>query len=180
MKRGLIVRLIDVVFILLMGFITASDIIRKTQIKIPDQTKTGNPPPGERPLLLRIAVRPTREINDATLKQILAQLRSKGKRSASEIDKKTQKELSEQFLKYIVKAGATEDAKEDSMFTVSELETYIIGVKNQCDKENKKLVVAIIPHPRSMVQGTVNIFDICRRYRIEYTFRYFPETEEDV
>lgn len=176
MRSGMIIRLIDVVFILLMGFITASDIIQKTQIKIPEQTTTGNPPPGERPLLLRISVRPTREIGDATLQLIMAQLKSKGKKAASETHKKTQKQLSEYFLKYILKAGASEDAEEDSVFTNAALENYIVGVKNQCDLENKKLVVAIIPHPRSMVQGTVNIFDICRRYRIEYTFRYFRES----
>ena len=59
MKGGIIVRLIDVVFILLLGFISASDIVQKTQIKLPPQlvASTGGHEVKEpRPLVVRIFV----------------------------------------------------------------------------------------------------------------------------
>lgn len=181
MKGGIIVRLIDVVFILLFGFITASDIIQKTQIGLPPLATVGKPPEGESPLVIRISIRPTKYIDDAVLEKMLQQLQAKGKKAGDQAErsKKTQKKISEEFIKYIVKAGTGMDAKEDSVFTVDKLENYILWTKNtKCKKENRKLIIAIIPHPQSMVQGTVNVFDICERYRIEYTFRYYGESNQ--
>ncbi|MBN1350978.1 biopolymer transporter ExbD [candidate division KSB1 bacterium] len=175
MRGGMIVRLIDVVFILLLGFINASDIIQKTQVPLPPLTKVGIPPEGERPLVLRISVKPTKEINEAEIQRINQRLQAKGKKAATteEREKKTQKQMSEEYIKYVFQAGVGESAYEDSAFSIKALEGFFDLIQGMCRENNKKLMVSIIPDPNSMVQGTVNVFDICRNRRIEYTFRYY-------
>jgi len=184
MRSSMIVRLIDVVFILLLGFINVSDIIHKAQIKLPTQMKIGsNTPKGDRPLLLEVEIIPTQRIDEMELRRIKSQLEGIGK-EAGAVGTKSQKELSEHYLKYFAKTMPDTSIKlekeSDSLFTSQALETFITGIQETCKARGKKMAIAIIPLPESMIQGTVNVFDICRRRRIEYSFKYFgPRVGQD-
>ncbi|MBN2088172.1 hypothetical protein JW964_01085 [candidate division KSB1 bacterium] len=174
MKGGIIVRLIDVVFILLLGFISASDIIHKTQIKLPAQliTSAGRQQVREpRPLVIRIFVEPMQDLTPEKLKQIQENLKPVGKKAYYAKDKITQRTVSEEFIKYIVRTGTTDDAFNEELFGAEALEKYVQNVhKNQLEP-GQKLIIVIIPNPESMIQGVVNIFDVCRRMKLEYHFR---------
>lgn len=175
MKGGIIVRLIDVVFILLLGFITASDIIRKTQVKLPPQlvTSMGNQQVREpRPLVVRIMVKPKREMTPALLNRVKTRLKSTGKKARKEAHKISQREFSEQFVSYGARTGTSEDDPDTEIEELNALENYILRQYKERLQPGQKLVVLILPHPEAMVQGIVNIFDICRRYKIEFHFRY--------
>jgi biopolymer transport protein ExbD len=175
MKGGIIVRLIDVVFILLLGFISASDIIRKTQVKLPPQlvTSMGNQQVREpRPLIVRIMVKPTQEMTGELLQRIQGRLKSVGKKARVENEKLSQREVSEKFVTYVVRTGSSEDDPDEEMATLSALEKYILQQYQERLLPGQKLIVLILPHPEVIVQGIVNIFDICQRYKIEFHFKY--------
>jgi len=175
MKGGIIVRLIDVVFILLLGFISASDIIHKTQIKLPAQliTSAGRQQVREpRPLVIRIFVEPTQNLTPEKLKQIQADLKPVGKKAYYAKDKRNQRSVSEEFIKYIVRTGTTDDAFNEELFSAEALEKYVQNVHKTQREPGQKLIIVIVPNPESMIQGVVNIFDICRRMKLEYHFRY--------
>jgi biopolymer transport protein ExbD len=177
MKGGIIVRLIDVCFITLFGFIVASDVIHKAQIKLPPQLsasmgqgKVREP----RPLVLRIQVRPKQMLTQGLLRQIETNLRPVGKKAQSEANqsKMTQLEYSEQFVSYVVRTGTRDEDIEEELKTVQELENYVRRQRAERLEPGQKLIIAIVPDGEAMLQGIVNIFEICRRYRLEYHFRY--------
>jgi len=175
MKGGIIVRLIDVVFILLLGFISASDIIHKTQVKLPPQliTGMGNQQVREpRPLVIRIMVKPTQDMTNDLLLRIQGRLRSVGKKARVEKEKLTQREVSEKFVTYVVRTGSSEDDPDEELTTLATLENYILRQYQERLMPGQKLIVLILPHPEVIVQGVVNIFDICQRYKIEFHFKY--------
>lgn len=175
MKGGIIVRLIDVVFILLLGFISASDIIRKTQVKLPPQliTSMGSQQVREpRPLVVRIMVKPTQEMTSDLLQRIKGRLYSVGKKARVEKDKLSQREVSEKFVTYVVRTGSSEDDPDEEITSLYDLEKYILRQYQERLLPGQKLMVLILPHPDVIVQGIVNIFDICQRYKIEFHFKY--------
>lgn len=175
MKGGIIVRLIDVVFILLLGFISASDIIHKTQIKLPPQliTSAGRQQVREpRPLVIRIFVEPTQVLTPEKLKEIQVNLKPVGKKAYYAKDKMNQRAVSEEYIKYVVRTGTTDDAYNEELFSAETLEKYVQNVYKNRLEPGQKLVIVIVPNPESMIQGVVNIFDICRRMKLEYHFRY--------
>ncbi len=175
MKGGIIVRLIDVVFILLLGFISASDIIRKTLINLPPQlvTSAGRQQVREpRPLVIRIFVEPTQDLTPEKLNLIKADLKPVGKKANYSKNTMNQRTVSEDFVKYVVRTGTTDDAINEELISAEALENYVKNVyKNQLEP-GQKLILVIVPNPESMIQGVVNIFDICRRLKLEYHFRY--------
>jgi len=180
MKGGIIVRLIDVVFILLLGFISASDIIRKTQIKLPPQltASTGGQEVREpRPLVIRIFVQKIQDLTPELLKIINSRLRSVGKKGMNEKNRLDQRLVSERFVAYSVRTGVTDEDLDETITTTIELEMYIIQQIQERLEPGQKVMVVIMPDPEVMVQGVVNIFDICRRYKIEYHIKY-PRAHE--
>jgi hypothetical protein len=173
MKGGIIVRLIDVVFILLLGFISASDIIRKTQIKLPKQLVSSmrQEVKEPRPLVVRIFVAPKKVMTDADFNIIRQNLKSTGKKAKKEKNKFTQRWVSEHYVSYFVRTGAAEDDPQEEIESIDALENYIISQYRNRLIPGQKMIILIIPHPDAMLQGVVNIFDICRRYKLEYSFR---------
>lgn len=175
MKGGIIVRLIDVVFILLLGFISASDIIHKTQIKLPPQliASAGRQQVREpRPLVIRIFVEPTQELTPEKLNIIKTYLKPVGKKAYYSKNTVTQRTISEEYIKYVVRTGTTDEDFNEELFTAEALEKYIQNAYKNRLEPGQKLIIAIVPNPESMIQGVVNIFDICRRMKLEYHFRY--------
>ncbi|GEM_PF-1415021 len=175
MKGGIIVRLIDVVFILLLGFISASDIVHKTQIKLPPQliASAGRQQVREpRPLVIRIFVEPTQELSSEQLNVIKTDLKPIGKKAYYSKNTLTQRKISEKYIKYIVRTGTSDADFNEELFSGDALEKYVKNVYRTQLESGQKLIIVIVPNPESMIQGVVNIFDICRRLKLEYHFRY--------
>ena len=163
----------------IVGLHSASDIIRKTQIKLPKQlvTSIGNKNPNpNKPLVLRIMVQHTRVLTVDDFNYIIANLQSVGKKAKKEKDKFTQRMVSEQYVNYFSKAGAEKNAVNTEIRDLQALEEYILAQRTTLIP-GQKMIVVIIPHPESMLQGIVNIFDICQRHKIEYHFKY-PDADK--
>ncbi len=156
MKKGsgIIVRLIDVVMNLLFGFLMISDIIHKTEIKLPSQA--GRAPVVIEKRVMPIEVQIFRE--DTTI---------------TGIDPITESSLmvkSQLYGYYILH-------EDDKMFRIrmlDKLEDHLFTAKASYDSIN----VIINPDAESIVQSTINLVDLCRRYRIEKRFRFIERGEE--
>ncbi|MDZ7262288.1 MAG: hypothetical protein ONB05_09325, partial [candidate division KSB1 bacterium] len=109
MKGGMIIRLIDVVMLLLFGFITVSDIVQRTQVPLPAKAKKKTVQKDTTEVVfsvIGVEIVPTKKIDRSNLQAITAQLEELGKKWQKQEGKKTQKELSQEFCKYIVTTGA--------------------------------------------------------------------------
>jgi len=148
-KGGLIVRLIDVVMLLLLGFLLISDIVHKEQIKLPGPTGTRKKL-SQKSEILPIDVHVMR--GDTTL---------------PDIDPKTEYsliKLGQLYTYYLV-------YEEDKVFRfrkLDKLEEHLLLTRASYDS----ISVIINPHPNSIIQGTINLIDICRRYNFKRKFRY--------
>ena len=85
--NGLIIRLIDIVMILLLGFLNISEIIHKNEIKLPSKKKTTKNATNNQMLRLKVQIVPS----DTTIDSL--------KTSSSHI------KLSQQFIFYQVSEG---------------------------------------------------------------------------
>lgn len=179
MKGGIIVRLIDVVFILLLGFITASDIVRKTQVKIPEQIVSSMGPDSvkNKPKVIRLTVQPTKTLTPADFVIIQSRLKSVGKKAATETNKFSQRWVSGKYITYSAKIGSQKYDTGTPFTELDKLEKYLIDEKYKSRAIRQRMILVILPDPEVMLQGVVNIFDICQRNHIEYHFGY-PKAKE--
>ncbi len=148
-KGGLIVRLIDVVLLLLLGFLLISDIVHKEQIKLPGPTGT------RRNLTEKTQVLPI-DIHVVEGDTVLSDVNPKTEYSL--------KKLAQLYCYYIV-------YQEERIYyirKIDKLEEHLLTTQATYDSVS----VIINPHPNSIIQGTINLIDICRRYGLKRKFRY--------
>lgn len=154
MKGNIIIRLIDVVFILLMGFLLISDIVHKNQIKLPGRARsqaTNEQKPQTIPLEIEIIPGDT----------VLA-----------EIDPETETSLIK-ICQLKVYYKVTENEKTNKFRILEKLEDYLIQTKLDYEAGGNKVIIVINPKPESMIQATINLIDICRKYGLKRNFKYY-------
>jgi len=153
-KGGLIVRLIDIVLILLLGFLQISDIVHKNQIKLPGPTGTRrNLSEKSKILPIDIHVMP----GDTTM---------------PEIDPEREyslKKLGQLYCYYLL----YENEKIYRIRTLDKLEEHLLFAQASYDS----ISVIINPDPNSIIQGTINLIDVCRRHNFKRKFKYNEGTE---
>jgi len=171
MRGSIIVRLIDIVFILLLGFISTSDIIKKAQVKLQPQLQTGisRPDQNSQPIVLRILVQPKEKLNPLLLARIedIYYQRTQDMTSAR-FDPVA---FTNDYVKYSVRDNLSTDV-EILFETIDDLRTHLINIRKNSGR--REVVLVIVPDPDVMVQGIVNLFDICQQQHIKYLFRYPP------
>lgn len=142
---GTIIRLIDIVMILLLGFLSISDIVHKKEIKLPSGKK-----------------KPTN-----TRKHQLTRIRIQVIESDTTIDSLRMappKEKSQEFLVYKI----LEDERAKRVRNLDLLSDEFGRLKSSYDS----LLIIINPDSNSIVQGTINLIDLCRRYQLKRMFDY--------
>jgi len=145
-RNGTIIRLIDVVMILLLGFLSISDIVHKNEIKLPTGRKKTKSPQQSKLLRLRIQI----VHSDSTIDSL--------QNNNSRIAK------SQQFITYSVSG----DEKSFRIRNLDQLEDELKKTKAMYDS----MLVIIAPDSNSIVQGTINLIDICRRNHFKRMFDY--------
>ena len=153
-NNSIIIRLIDVVFILLMGFLLISDIVHKNQIKLPSRARSQSTNQQKPQIVpLEIAIIP----GDTVL---------------AEIDPETETSLIKisQLKAYY---HVTENEMKHKFRILEKLEEYLIKTKLEYEAGGNKVVVIINPRPESMIQATINLIDICRKYGLKRNFKYY-------
>jgi len=148
-KGGLIVRLIDVVLLLLLGFLLISDIVHKEQIKLPGPTGT------RRNLTERTEVLPI----DVHVVE--------GDTVLPDVDPETEyskKKLAQLYCYYIV----YQEERVYYIRKIEKLEEHLLIAQATYDSVS----VIINPHPNSIIQGTINLIDICRLHGLNRKFKY--------
>jgi len=153
-KNGIIVRLIDVVLNLLMGFLLISDIVHKEQIKLPGPASSRDrQEQKEKVVSIEVKVIPS----DTTL---------------ADVDSKTEKSLIK--LCQLHSIYEVHDNEEIHKYRILEnLEDYLYQTKLSYEAGGAKVAIVIDPDPESMIQATINVIDICRKYNIKRNFRYY-------
>ena len=148
-KGGLIVRLIDVVLLLLLGFLLISDIVHKEQIKLPGPTGT------RRNLTERAQILPI-DVHVVEGDTVLPDVDPEKEFSL--------KKLAQLYCYYLV-------YQEDRVYRfrkIDKLEEHLLITQASYDSVS----VIINPHPNSIIQGTINLIDICRRHGLSRKFKY--------
>lgn len=147
---GLIVRLIDLSLLMLLGFLQTSDIVHKSQIKLPG--------PSAR----------SKQIQDDQKKILPVDVHVMwGDTTMAEIDPLTERSLIKlgQLYSYYV---VFESDKVFRIRDLDKLEQHLLITQASYDS----IVVIVNPHPNSIVQGTINLIDICRRHNFNRKFQY--------
>jgi len=148
-KGGLIVRLIDIVLILLLGFLQISDIVHKNQIKLPGPTGTRrNLSEKSKILPIDVHVMP----GDTIMPEINPEVEY------------SLKKLGQLYCYYLL----YEDEKIYRIRNLDKLEEHLLIAEASYDS----ISVIINPEPNSIIQGTINLIDICRRHNFKRKFRY--------
>lgn len=149
-KSGsLIIRLIDVVLLLLLGFLLISDIIHKNQIKLPGPAGTSKRQDQERKIL-NIHINIVDE--DTTITGI------------DPDNEFSLIKLAQLYCYYLVQ----EDDKTYHIRDLEKLEKHLLLAQ----AANDSISVIINPRPNSIVQGTINLIDVCRKYGFKRQFQY--------
>ncbi len=148
---GLIIRLIDIVLILLLGFLNISDIIHKNEIKLPTGKKSSSSSTKSEILRLRIHIVPSDTLIDSL-------------HVANTDENITYKDRSQEKLYYQIDEGD----KSYRIRNLVKLEDQILRVRNRYDS----VLVIINPDSNSIIQGTINLIDICRLYGLKRMFDY--------
>lgn len=156
MKKGagVIVRLIDVVLNLLFGFLMITDIVHKTEIKLP--TLAG-----------RAAVVTERRIMPIEIKVVPADTVIAGINPQTEPSLRA---LGQLYCYYFIQ----EDVQTHRIRMLDRLDEYLVTAKASYDS----ITVIINPDPASIIQGTINLVDACRRFEIEKKFRFIEREDE--
>ena len=148
-KGGLIIRLVDVVLLLLLGFLLISDIVHKEQIKLPGPTGTRSNLT-EKSQILPIDIHVVE--GDTVLPDINPE---------TEYSLKKVAQLHCYYLVY----------EEDRVYhirNINRLEEHLLIAQATYDS----ISIIINPHPNSLIQGTINLIDICRRHGLNRKFKY--------
>ena len=160
---GIIIRLIDVVLILLLGFLKVSDIVHKKQIKLPSRASSQRSMDKPKNVVpLKVMILPTKK-DDIVPDHIALEL--------SKIDPESEFSLSlksQLFCYYMVQ----DSIKTRRIQLIEELDSYIDSTYKSYMVNGDSMFVVINPDSNSMVQGTINLIDVCRRYKIKRSFQY--------
>lgn len=152
---GIILRLIDLSMLLLLGFLMTSDIVHKSQIKLPGPTTRSSKFLDDKNKILPVDIR------------IMP-----GDTTMPEIDPKTETsliKLGQLYCYYLV-------LQDDQVFRIrdlEQLEKHLLVTHAQYDS----ILVIVNPSPNSIVQGTINLIDVCRRYNLNRKFQYIEGNE---
>ena len=153
-KGGGIIRLIDVVLILLLGFLQVSDIVHKKQIKLPGKTSS------------------KKDSNDANKTLPIEIYIIDADTTIDAIDPATETSLKvkgQLHCYYLLK----ENKETFRIRMLDNLEKHLVTAKLNYDS----LAIIISPKPNSMIQGTISLIDICRKYGLKRKFKYVEENE---
>ena len=156
MKKGggLIIRLIDVVLLLLLGFLLISDLVHKSQIKLPGPTGTSR-----------------RQAQEQKIQNIHINIVDEDTTIAG-IDPEKEFsliKLAQLYCYYLVQ----ENDKTYHIRDLEKLEKHLILTQAAYDS----ISVIINPRPNSIVQGTINLIDVCRKYGFKRRFQYSEDYE---
>ena len=152
-KSTIIIRLIDVVFILLLGFLNISNIVNKKQIKLPPKSGTKDNVEKETEILpIEVLVMP----GDTIIAGI-----DPFAKETSLIEK------GQLYCYYLV----NENYDQFYFRMLDKLEDHLKKAHSAYDS----VVVVVKPDPNSMIQGTINLIDICRKYNFKRKFKYKEE-----
>ncbi len=158
-RNSLIIRLIDVVLLLFFGFVKVSDIVHKKQIKLPDSSAAESSQMSvSRIIPVEIEVLPTNEAIGSF----------NGSFSSSLI------ENSQVYSYYVIH----DSAKTHRMQQVKELDQYLSDLNASYQAQGDSMLVLIHPDSNSIIQGTVNLIDICRRLNLKRNFMYGIEDKK--
>jgi biopolymer transport protein ExbD len=146
---SLIIRLIDVVLLLLLGFLLISDIVHKSQIKLPGPTGTSRKQAQEQKIQ-------NIHINIVDEDTTIAGIDPEKEYSLIR--------LAQLHCYYLVQ----EDDKIYHIRDLEKLEKHLILAQAAYDS----ISVIIDPRPNSIVQGTINLIDVCRKYGFKRRFQY--------
>lgn len=147
---GLIVRLIDLSLLMLLGFLQTSDIVHKSQIKLPGPSARSKQMQEDQKKILPVDVRVMR--GDTTMPEI------------DPLNERSLIKLGQLSTYYVV-------LESDKVFRIRDLdklEQHLLITHASYDS----MVVIVDPHPNSIVQGTINLIDICRRHNFNRKFQY--------
>jgi biopolymer transport protein ExbD len=148
-KGGLIIRLVDVVLLLLLGFLLISDIVHKEQIRLPGPTGT------------KINLTEKSQILPIDIHIV------EGDTVLPDVNPETEyslKKLAQLYCYYLV----YEEEKVYYIRKIDKLEEHLQIAQATYDS----ISVIINPHPNSLIQGTINLIDICRRHGLNRKFKY--------
>lgn len=150
-KKGgsLIIRLIDVVLLLLLGFLSISDIVHKNQIKLPGPTGTSR-----------------RQSQDQKIQNIHINIIDEdttmvGVDPANEFSLIKLAQLHSYYLVH-------EDENTYHIRDLEVLEKHLVLAQAAYDS----ISVIIDPRPESIVQSTINLIDVCRKHGFNRRFQY--------
>lgn len=134
---GLIIRLIDVVLIILLGFLNISDFMLKAQIKL----DTGNS-----------------ETQEETQSHLyFLNVMPEGEYTVEDT------EIERTLLFSIVKQENEE---------MNDLERFLVGEFYKNNANNIDMVLVIKSDPETKIQHTIDVLDICEKYKIPRTVSY--------
>jgi len=154
---SIIIRLIDVVFILLLGFLNISNIVNKKQIKLPPKSGTKQQTEQKSEILpIEVLVMP----GDTTIAGI------------DPFAKTSLVEKGQLYCYYLV----NENNDQFYFRMLDKLEDHLIKAHSVYDS----VVVVVKPDPNSIVQGTINLIDICRKYGFKRKFKYKEEKINEI
>ncbi len=145
-RNSMIIRLIDVVMILLLGFINISDIIHKNDIKLPSMNRSSRRSQTKETLKLRVHIVPS----DTVIKELK--------------DERSNLLRGQQFCYYLIEQGG----EATRIRFLDKLEKQLYNAYLSDDS----LLVIIAPDSNSIIQGTISLIDICRKYNIRRMFDY--------
>lgn len=151
-SKGTIMRLIDVVMILLLGFMQSSTVIHRSELELPSKTGRKAPKDKKQEILpIEVRVLP----GDTTM---------------ADIDPKTEFSLinlGQLFCYYRV----IEQNKSYHIRMLDILKEHLLRTRASYDS----VIVIIKPDSQSIIQGTINLIDVCRDNGFKRKFQYTEE-----
>ena len=160
---GIIIRLIDVVLILLLGFLKVSDIVHKKQIKLPSRASSQRSMDKPKNVIpLKIMVMPTKK-DDVISPKVALELNKINQEDEHFLNKKSQL-----YCYYMV----LDSIKTRRVQLIEELNSYIDSTYRVYRANGDSMFVVINPDSNSIIQGTINLIDVCRRHNIKRSFMY--------
>ncbi len=162
-KGGIIIRLIDVVLILLLGFLKVSDIVHKKQIKLPSSTRSQSKLEVSKEVLaleVKVLSLTNKDNIPTNVASELAKINSEKEPSLIK--------QSQLYCSYFIQ----ENLKGHHIYLLDKLDKYLDSTYTAYKTRGDSMFVVINPDSNSIVQGTINLIDICRRHNIKRSFMY--------
>ncbi len=149
-NKGTIIRLIDIVMILLLGFMLSSTVIHRNELQLPSKSGRKSPKQNQKDQIVPLEI------------MVLA-----GDTTMLDINPKTETSrmvLGQLYCYYQV----IEQNRRYKIRMLDKLEEYLLRTRASYDS----VIVIIKPDSQSIIQGTINLIDICRRNGFTRKFQY--------